>query len=330
MSNKTSALCLLIMLISICGLSGTVLADGSGGFAGSFLRVGLGPRALAMGNAQVATADNAYGIFYNPGALPALSDKQLALSFSNMALDRRFNFIGVAVPLPPVAGAAIGWINSGVKDLRAYNSNGEDVGEINNGLNGVYAAFGVKPIALVQRDGGLKNLPGDFLSIGIAVKFLQESISDDEDFDYSGSGLGVDFGVQIKPLKSLTIGYQVKDIGAKLESNTNDIFTRGSQLENAFPITQKAGLFWISPVKWAALAYDFEWNDKGTEKHHFGMEFISPYAVGRWGIDNGRFTAGGGVDFDAIQSLRMALDYAFVTSVIDEGGSHLFSWRVLF
>lgn len=318
-----SILCLLC-------LGSFVLAEGSGGFAGSFLRVGLGPRALSMGNAQVATSDNIYGLFYNPGGVAHLKDRELALSLSNMSLDRRFNFIGISTPLPPFAGVAFGWINSGVKDLRSYNSNGEDVGEVENGTNAVYAAFAIQPIAMAQKDGALKKVPADFLSIGLAVKFLQEDISDKGDFDYSANGVGVDFGVLLRPVASLSLGYQIKDLGSKLSSNTNDLFTRGSQLDNAFPLTQKVGLFWISPLKWAALAYDFEWNDKGTEKQHAGLELSSDYAVGRVGYDDGRFTAGGGIDFDAIQGLRMALDYAFVTSVIDEGGSHLFSWRVLF
>ncbi|RMG21082.1 MAG: hypothetical protein D6732_27655, partial [Methanobacteriota archaeon] len=71
-----------------------VLAEGNGSFAGAFLRIGLGARALAMGNAQVASANTGYGLYYNPAALPNVVNKRFSASYSNMSLDRKFNFIG--------------------------------------------------------------------------------------------------------------------------------------------------------------------------------------------------------------------------------------------
>ncbi|MEL6820965.1 MAG: hypothetical protein AAFP70_04320, partial [Calditrichota bacterium] len=117
------------LLCSVLILSSLVFAEGNGGFAGSFLRIGLGARGIAMGNAQVASADYGYGVYYNPGALPMLKDRQFSASFSSMSLDRKFNYVGLALPLKPFGGFNIGWINSGVNDLRAYNSVGQDGGE---------------------------------------------------------------------------------------------------------------------------------------------------------------------------------------------------------
>lgn len=305
-------------------------AEGSGGFSGAFLRVGLGARALAMGNAQVATADHGYGVYYNPAALPNLKNRCFSLSYSNMSLDRKFNFIGFSLPLPPFAGASIGWINSGVGDLRAYDSNGTDVGEVNHGLNAIYAAFALKIIALAQKDKQLTNVSPDLINIGVAVKILREDLDDKANFDYKGNGFGIDFGALLKPHPKLTIGYQLKDINASLKSNTNDLFERGSDLDNAFPLTQKAGLFYHTPLNWLSVAYDFEWNNKGTSKHHLGAELRNSIASGRLGYDNDHFTIGGGLEFKAYKKLYMTLDYAFVDSVIDEGASHVFSWQFLF
>lgn len=307
-----------------------VFAEGNGGFSGSFLRVGLGARALAMGNAQVATANNGYGIYYNPAALPDLEKRSFSISYSNMSLDRKFNYIGFSLPLPPFAGASIGWINSGVGDLRAYNSNGQDVGEINHGLNAFYAAFALRIVALAQKDNQLSNLPPDLISIGIAVKILREGLNDNADFDYKGKGFGIDLGLMLKPHKRLTLGYQLKDINASLSSNTNDLFERGSDLDNNFPLFQKAGLYYLTPLNWLGVAYDFEWSSKGETKHHLGAELSSSIAHGRLGYDNDHFTIGGGLEFKAYKSFYMTLDYAFVDDVVDEGVSHVFSWQFLF
>ena len=325
MSRKRSIIGALLML-----MSPLAVAEDNGGFAGSFLRVGLGARALAMGNAQVATADNAFGFFYNPAALSTLEKKEFALSYSNMSLDRKFNFVGFSLPLPPSAGASIGWINSGVGNLRAYNSSGEDVGAIDNGLNALYASFALKIVSLVQADSQMMNVSPDLISLGVSVKFLRENIDDNEDFNYKGAGFGVDVGLLLKPHRNFTIGYQVKDLNSSLKSNTNDLFDRGSDLPNKFPLTQKVGLFYKTPLKWAAVAYDFEWSNKGAKKHHAGLELTSKIATGRLGYDDSRVTFGGGLKFQAFKQTHMVLDYAFLNSVIDEGVSHVFSWQFLF
>ena len=321
---------LSIVFLAAVFFTVNIYAEGSGGFSGSFLRVGLGARALAMGNAQVATADHGHGVYYNPAALPDLKNRYLTLSYSSMSLDRKFNFIGFSLPLPPVAGASIGWINSGVGNLRAYNSNGVDVGEVNHGLNAIYAAFALRIIALAQKDKQLANLPPDLISIGVAVKILREDLDDKADFNYKGRGFGIDLGALLKPHPKLTIGYQLKDMNAGLKSNTNDLFERGSDLDNAFPLTQKAGLYYHTPLNWLSVAYDFEWNNKGTSKHHLGAELSSSIAYGRLGYDNDHLTLGGGLEFKAYKKLYMTLDYAFVDSVIDEGISHVFTWQFLF
>lgn len=321
---------LSIAFLMVIFFAVNIHAEGNGGFSGSFLRVGLGARALAMGNAQVATANHGYGIYYNPAALPNLEKRSFSISYSNMSLDRKFNFIGFSLPLPPFAGASVGWINSGVGDLRAYNSNGEDVGEINHGLNAIYAGFALKIIGLTQKDNQLANLSPDLVSIGVAVKILFENLDDNADFKYKGGGFGIDLGLLLRPHKRLALGYQLKDINASLSSNTNDLFERGSDLDNNFPLTQKAGLFYRTPLNWLGVAYDFEWSNKGENKHHLGAELSSSIAHGRLGYDNDHFTIGGGLEFRAYKSFYMTLDYAFVDDVIDEGVSHVFSWQFLF
>ncbi len=307
-----------------------MFAEGSGGFSGAFLRIGAGARGQAMGNAQVAAPPDGFGAYYNPAALPALDHPRAAISYSNMSLDRRFNIVGFALPLPPIAGASLTWISSGVDNFRAYNSIGQDVGEVNHGLNAIALSFGVKLIALAQADGNLKNLPSNLINLGLTVKFLNEGLDDNQEFNYSGSGLGFDFGLLLRVHQKLSIGYQLKDVNASLASNTNDLFTRGSDLENAFPLTQKVGAYYRLPVKGLAAAYDFEWNDKGEEKHHFGVEIQGPGVAGRAGYDHDRLTFGGGLQFQAFKKLNVTLDYAFLDDLIDEGASHVFSWQFLF
>jgi hypothetical protein len=266
----------------------------------------------------VAIPADGYSFFYNPAGLPYLQSRAANFSYNFLSLDRRFNFVGFSTPVKPSAGFSVGWIYSGVGNVMSYNSIGQQTGEIDQGLHAIYLSFGVMLIP-------------NRLSIGISGKFLIERISDEENsFDYKGNGFGADFGVLFRVNTWLSLGYQLKDLNAKLKSNTDDIFERGMDLDNKFPLSNRAGIFLKTPLDWARVAYDFEWSDAGEEKYHFGLEFISPSASGRIGYDNNHLTFGGGLNFTTALGINASLNYAFVNSIIDEGVSHIFSWELKF
>ena len=78
----------LCALSAIC--ASMLFAGESAGQAGSFLRIGLGPRARALGDAYTAIADNVYAPYYNPAGLAFLKSKEAALSYSLLSFDRTF------------------------------------------------------------------------------------------------------------------------------------------------------------------------------------------------------------------------------------------------
>ncbi len=303
----------MVMLVSNVSL---VLAEGNGGYAGAYLRLGLGARAIAMGNAQVATADHGFGFYYNPAALPYLEKLSANFSYSFLSLDRRFAYVGLSTPIKPQAGFSIGWIFSGVGDIKSFDSHGVETGKVDHGQHAIYFSFGSMVIP-------------DRLSVGVSAKYLRETLSD-PDFDYTGKGFSVDLGAMFRVNNDLSLGFQVKDINGKLKSNTNNIFDRGIDRDNAFPVSSRLGFYYISPVRWARVAYDFEWSTAGEEKNHIGLEFTIPGVAGRIGYDNDHLTFGGGLVIDQYSRVKAVLNYAFVASVVDEGASHIFTWQFSF
>jgi hypothetical protein len=293
------------------------MASENGGYAGSFLRIGVGARAISMGNTGVAHPMNAYSTFYNPAVIGFAEDKRIGLSYSFLSLDRRFGFGSFSMKVPPEAGFTVAWIESGVGDLKSYNSNGEETGNINHSANAVYFTFGRKII--------------ENLSIGVSIKILFEYINDGTDeFDYSSNGVGFDFGVIYKISDDLIIGGQVKDINSKFKANTDNIFDRGGTTIDKFPVTYKFGAFYKTSLQWLRGAYDFEWSDKGLKKHHLGLEAVYGNNLAlRLGLNGSHLAYGAGMDFEVMKT-ESYLDYAFVTSVIDEGSSHIFSWQLIF
>jgi hypothetical protein len=306
----------IIILITIL-LPVLAFSSENGGYAGSFLRMGLGARSISMGNTGVAHPTNAYSSFYNPASFGFIEDITVGLSYSFLSLDRRFNFISYSMKVPPGAGFSISWIESGVGDIISRNSIGEPTGDINHSANAVYFSFG--------RQFGKR------LAIGVSLKILFEFINDGTDeFDYSSNGVGFDIGLLYKFNDEIMIGGLVKDINSKFEANTDKIFELGGTTTDKYPVTGKIGAFYRTPLKWLNAAYDFEWSDKGLKKHHLGLEAVHGENLAlRIGLNGENLVFGGGLDFKIFGSTSY-LDYAFVPSIVDEGSSHVFSWQIRF
>lgn len=306
-----------IFVVWILLLPAILFASENGGYAGSFLRMGLGARAISMGNTGVAHPTNAYSTFYNPASFGLIENHLVGLSYSFLSLDRRFEFVSFSMKVPPEAGFSIGWIESGVGDLKSYNSIGEITGDINQSANAVYFSFGRKF--------------GDRLSIGVSLKILFEFINDGTDeFDYSSNGVGFDIGILYKINDDLILGGQVKDINSKFKTNTDKIFERGGTTIDKFPVSSRIGAFYHTPLQWLRAAYDFEWSNKGLKKHHLGLEAVHGKNLAlRIGLNGDNIVFGGGLDFMIFKTVSY-LDYAFVPSIIDEGSSHVFSWQIMF
>ena len=305
------------LFLMICIFLSHSYAGKNGGYAGSYLRMGLGARSIAMGNTGIAHPINAYSAFYNPAAFADMENRMIGLSYSFLSLDRRFEYISFSMQVPPSAGFSIGWIESGVGDLKSYNSIGQETGDINHSANAVYFSFGRR---FFER-----------LSIGVSIKILFEFINDGTDqFDYSANGVGIDFGIIYRLRDYLNLAYQIRDISSKFKANTEKIFERGGTTIDRFPLIHKVGLFYRTPLTWLNIAYEFEWSNKAAYKNHIGLEALSGKNLAlRIGLNGSNLTFGAGMDFKILM-IESFLDYAFLPSVVDEGSSHVFSWQLAF
>jgi len=307
----------IFFIILLCIIQFNTFAEGNGGYAGAYLHMGLGARSIAMGNTGIAEKPTAYSAFYNPAIYGFLRDKKVGLSHSFLSLDRRVNYISYSMFVPPAAGFSVGWMETGVGDLKSYNSIGLETGDINQTANAVFFSFG--------------RAFSEKLSVGISIKILWEFINDGTDeFDYGSNGVGVDFGVLYRYNNDISFGYQLRDIKSKLKANTDKIFERGGTTIDNFPLIHKIGGSYKTPVDWLRVNYEFEWSNKKDYIHHFGTEALWAENLAlRLGLDDGNFVFGAGMDFNLIGTLSF-LDYAFQPSIVDEGSNHLFSWQISF
>ena len=55
----------IIIIVFLVSFHFNIFAEGNGGYAGAFLRMGLGAKSIALGNTGIADEPNAYSAFYN-------------------------------------------------------------------------------------------------------------------------------------------------------------------------------------------------------------------------------------------------------------------------
>src|SRR5512139_184337 len=107
MRNHLMKLVIFAGLLSIL-LSGLALAEDNHGF--TTFRTGVGARALAMGGAYTAVADDATAGYWNPAGLTGIERFNLSSMISaNMSYDRKYNYVALGYNFGRAGWGAFSW-----------------------------------------------------------------------------------------------------------------------------------------------------------------------------------------------------------------------------
>jgi len=205
----------LIIALGLCPL-GAAAQDGSGGTRSVFT-LGAGSRAIAMGGAFTAVADDASAIYYNPAAMkingaPTLMANHISL-FSGFT-DASYDYLGLVWPTLGAGSFGAGLLTTGTGGIRGYDEFSRPTGELSyrESLGIVSYAFDVP-----------WRLAGTW-SVGTSIKILHQRIG-----DYADTGTGLDLGLlySIEYIDGLYMGVNLQDIvGAKtkLVSASDEVY----------------------------------------------------------------------------------------------------------
>ncbi len=305
---------ILIIIISIVLISSNAYSKvgSNAGYAGAFLRMGLGARALGMGNTGVASSADGFASYYNPAALPYISKRHLSVTYYFLSLDREFHYAGFALPLKPTAGASVSWMHAGVSDIQGRTFTGAPDEIYETGEDVIYLSFAYS----FHRK----------FSIGLSFKILNHTLP-----DLKGNGLGFDVGLLFKPIDLIAIGLQFKDISSSYTWNTQDLFEeKGGNYIEKFPQIVKVGIA-VKQSKNLLIAGDVEMSDKEDYRVYFGAEYIyRELAYLRMGMNSASPTLGAGLAYGLLGNLDTHLDYCAVFGLVGEGVTHAFSWEFKF
>lgn len=305
----------------------------SGRYAGDFMEIGSGIRALSMGGAYSAIADDGSGIYWNTAGIAKVRKSQVSLMraylYDGLAT---YDHLTFCQPLPANVTIGFNWTRLTIDDIPVFKEShivGTTVDQ-----RSTYPELHLSAIpddTFASHDdmfqfGFSKNLskklnigwlffeiPMDYY-FGGNFKYIKRDI-----YENIGTGIGFDFNLLLETdlsilfdydwLGKFSTGLNFQDIGGTsitwdTESSHEDEILFNTKL--GFALNQPLP-FWNSNL---ILSYDHDYVYQGTE--HFGLEYSYKKILAvRAGHYKDNFSAGLGLSL-----YNFTIDYGFITNVL--------------
>ncbi|MFH2070176.1 MAG: PorV/PorQ family protein [Elusimicrobiota bacterium] len=167
----------------------------------SFLSIGIGARAIGMGSAFTAVANDVTAIHWNVAGLSQLTRREISAMHSEWVVNTKLDFIGYAQPIKSgVLGGSIVYLSQ--SELEGRDENRQQTG-----------TFGASDLAVTLSYS--RRLPelSNTISAGLNVKFIQQNIE-----VHTARGVAIDVGTLYQtPINNLKAGLSVQNIGAQMK-----------------------------------------------------------------------------------------------------------------
>ncbi|PIE53200.1 hypothetical protein CSA37_02325 [Candidatus Fermentibacteria bacterium] len=196
-----------------------------------FLKIGVGARAVAMGGAFIATADDPSAAYWNPGALVRVPGTQVQFSGTKYFSEIMY---GNGIVTHEMAGVGTFALQFGL-----LSSGDIDLTTVENPSTGETFTCSDMVVGLT-----FSRMLTDRFSAGLTAKYVREAWD-----DVSAGGMAVDLGTLYDTgFKTLRIGMSIQNFGPELQpggkeqtwNNGNDSTT--TYQPYSMPMTFKLGL----------------------------------------------------------------------------------------
>lgn len=282
---------LLILLSLFLPLSLNADERRIGTTSASFLKIGVGAKAVAMGDTACAIVDDSTSIYWNPACLAFMEHKELSYIHNLWFADIKHGFLGYAHPTKGLTlGIGINYLTMGETEetTEAYPRGTGKKFSIENDI----AAF----LSLSKRI--------ERLSLGMNIKYINQKVADRNANTYA-----TDLGLLCK-LHRLRIGLSIQNIGKKMKFEKEDFH---------IPFNIKIGIAYKGSKN--SLGLDVNIPEDNKMSYHIGGEYwmgdilalrvgynskISTNRLGEFLLGEG-VTAGFGINIK-----RLQLDFAYI------------------
>ncbi len=297
----------------------------AGTSAAAFLQIPIGARAVGMGGAFVAIADDITSLYWNPAGSARLQYREVIFSHIDWIADIRFDYAAVAVPVPRFGTLGISFSSMSMDDMMVRTvERPEGTGEM----------FSSGSIAIGVHYS--RNLTDRF-SIGATAKYVSERI-----WDMRAAGFAIDFGALFTTdfLNGMRIGAAMTNFGTDMQMSGRNTRMHGRIDERKQGTTDRVPLNiemnkWPMPLSFQfGLANDFVRTEMhlltvSMDAHYPSNNFQSMNVGGEYGFNDllffragyqslflqdaeGGLTFGAGVHADLFGgNVRAKVDYGY-------------------
>ena len=175
----------------------------AGSTSAQFLKIGVGSRYLAMGEAAVAAQGDAFSLYWNPASLTEIEGSQFAFAHNEWILDVNLNYAAFAKRMEGLGVVAVGVTALTMPELEITTVDNNTTQE------GTGAFYDASSYAVEL--GFARELTPRF-AFGGGVKYVYEKI-----FTETASAVAFDFGTILHTgLRSLRFGMNISNLGTDL------------------------------------------------------------------------------------------------------------------
>ncbi len=201
-------LILIAAIIIFCSTGNIFSQVFAGNSAAQFLKIEPGARAIGMGGAFSAIADDASAIFWNPAGIAKLKNNSATFSHTFWLVETNHDMAGLVLKIGDVHSLGISYTALTMPDMKVRN-------EYYQEGTGEYFSAADYSIGLTYA----MSITDEF-SIGFTGKYITQSI-----WHMSASTVGFDIGIHyLTPWDNLKLGMSVSNIGGKIKYGGEDNF----------------------------------------------------------------------------------------------------------
>ena len=286
-----------------------------GKYAGEFMAIGVGGRALGMGGAFVAVANDVTSGYYNPAGLANLNYPQISLMHAEQFGDLvNYEYGAVAIPYKTDMSLGLSIMRlgvDGIPDTRnaAYDANGDGVIDIRTDrLNyDAITEFSDQDWAFYLT---FAKRHSETFYWGASIKIIRRDIA-----EYSATGIGFDVGAFYMPMQNLYLGANIQDVTTTLvawSTGRNELISPTVKVGAAYKLEILGGT--VMP----AVDFDIRFEDRRYSAYtnlgpvsldtHAGLEytFKNLFSIRGGYNDVKQFTVGAGIKLP-----KLNIDYSF-------------------
>ncbi|MEO8400051.1 MAG: PorV/PorQ family protein [Ignavibacteriaceae bacterium] len=270
--------------------------SGSSGL--QFLKIGVGARETAMGEAASGIVDNANAVFWNPAGIAYVEKKEVSFSHNKWLVDSKHNAAVVAFPL----GSFVIGLSAITLDINEF----EETTALQPDGTGrmVQAGDLLFAVAAARRFT-------DRLSIGLQVKYVHEKLD-----DYSIDNVLFDIGtIYYTGFRQLKLGFSLQHFGPDMNLVNQDF--RTPLLFRVSAVDELVSLKVVKILAAVELVHptdNVEWINFGVEGTILGL--VKLRGGYRFNNDIGKFSFGIGINPLVAYDFGVKIDYSYTPSEI--------------